>query len=73
MIADLKPYLEYKESGLQWIGRVPGHWDIRRASISFKLMDECDTQPSRAAPTRYRSKCSAINCAKTGQHSRELS
>ena len=24
MIADLKPYAEYKESGLPWLGQVPG-------------------------------------------------
>ncbi len=30
MIADLKPYPEYKESGLAWLGQVPGHWDTRR-------------------------------------------
>ncbi len=29
MIADLKPYAEYKESGLPWLGQVPGHWDVR--------------------------------------------
>jgi type I restriction enzyme S subunit len=28
MIADLKPYAEYKESGLPWLGRVPGHWEV---------------------------------------------
>lgn len=30
MIADLKPYGEYKESGLPWLGQVPGHWEVRR-------------------------------------------
>ena len=30
MIADLKPYAEYKESGLPWLGQVPGHWEVRR-------------------------------------------
>jgi type I restriction enzyme S subunit len=30
MIADLKPYAEYKESGLPWLGQVPGHWEMRR-------------------------------------------
>jgi len=30
MIADLKPYAEYKESGLPWLGQVPGHWDVKR-------------------------------------------
>jgi len=26
MIADLKPYPDYKASGLPWLGQVPGHW-----------------------------------------------
>lgn len=28
MIADLKPYPDYKESGLPWLGHVPRHWDV---------------------------------------------
>lgn len=28
MIADLKPYAEYKESCLPWIGNVPAHWEL---------------------------------------------
>lgn len=28
MIEDLKPYAEYKESGLSWLGQVPGHWVV---------------------------------------------
>lgn len=28
MIAELKPYSEYKESGLPWLGKVPAHWDL---------------------------------------------
>lgn len=36
MIADLKPYAEYKESGLPWLGRVPGHWGQRRMKFLFK-------------------------------------
>jgi type I restriction enzyme, S subunit len=35
MIADLKPYLEYKESGLPWLGQVPKHWDTRPAFGAF--------------------------------------
>ena len=30
MIVDLKPYAEYKESGLLWLGQVPRHWQTRR-------------------------------------------
>jgi type I restriction enzyme, S subunit len=28
MIADLKPYPEYKESGQKWVGDVPKHWPV---------------------------------------------
>ena len=28
MIADLKPYAEYKDSGLPWVGPVPKHWNL---------------------------------------------
>ncbi|KFB71806.1 MAG: EcoKI restriction-modification system protein HsdS [Candidatus Accumulibacter phosphatis] len=35
MIADLKPYAEYKESGLPWLGQVPGHWEVRPAFGAF--------------------------------------
>ena len=28
MIEDLKPYPEYKDSGLPWLGEVPAHWDV---------------------------------------------
>ncbi|MBN8211638.1 MAG: restriction endonuclease subunit S [Xanthomonadales bacterium] len=28
MIADLKPYPKYKDSGLPWVGQVPAHWKL---------------------------------------------
>ncbi len=40
MIADLTPYAEYKESGLPWLGQVPGHWETRR------LRHACDMRVS---------------------------
>ncbi|MHB1619710.1 MAG: restriction endonuclease subunit S [Sulfuricella sp.] len=40
MISDLKPYAEYKDSGLPWLGRVPGHWDIKRAKSIFHCIDQ---------------------------------
>jgi len=36
MIADLKPYPEYKNSGLPWLGRVPSHWQYRRTKFLFR-------------------------------------
>ena len=38
MIADLKPYAEYKESGLPWLGPVPGHWEVRQARHIGRLL-----------------------------------
>ena len=36
MIADLKPYPEYRDSGLPWLGAVPAHWDQRRMKVLFR-------------------------------------
>ena len=30
MIINLKPYLAYKDSGVEWLGEVPAHWEVRR-------------------------------------------
>ena len=35
MLTHLKPYPEYKESGLPWLGQVPGHWEMRPAFGAF--------------------------------------
>lgn len=39
MIADLRPYPEYKDSGLPWLGRVPGHWLVRRIKTVLRETD----------------------------------
>ena len=36
MIANLKPYAEYKESGLPWLGQLPEHWGQRRTKFLFR-------------------------------------
>jgi len=42
MIADLKPYPEYKESGHQWLGHVPTHWDVLPNRAIFSEIKERD-------------------------------
>lgn len=32
----MKRYSEYKDSGVQWIGKIPSHWKILRAKNMFK-------------------------------------
>ena len=29
LAADLKPYPRYKDSGVEWLGAVPAHWEVR--------------------------------------------
>jgi type I restriction enzyme S subunit len=43
MIGDLKPYPEYKESGLPWLGQVPKCWEVKRAKAIFQRIDERST------------------------------
>jgi type I restriction enzyme S subunit len=47
MTKDLAPYPAYKPSGIPWLGNVPGHWQFRRVSRLFRMMD----RPVRKGPT----------------------
>ncbi len=40
MTTDLRPYPEYKDSGLPWLGRVPAHWEVRRNGRLFAQRNE---------------------------------
>jgi type I restriction enzyme S subunit len=37
---ELRPYPEYKDSGLPWLGWVPAHWDVRRNGRLFAQRNE---------------------------------
>ena len=40
MIADLKPYPEYKESGSRWLAKVPLHWQVRNLRTLIRPRNE---------------------------------
>jgi type I restriction enzyme S subunit len=40
MNRDLKPYPEYKDSGVPWLGKVPAHWGMKRGKWLFRSMKE---------------------------------
>jgi type I restriction enzyme S subunit len=40
VIADLKPYGDYKDSGLPWLGGVPAHWQVLRNGNLFGQRNE---------------------------------
>jgi type I restriction enzyme S subunit len=33
----MQAYPEYKDSGFEWLGKVPSHWDVARAKFLFSL------------------------------------
>ena len=35
-----QPYPAYKPSGIEWLGEVPAHWDLRRTKVLFRLRTE---------------------------------
>ena len=39
MIEGLKPYAEYKDSGLSWLGSVPAHWVTKRGKSYMTAID----------------------------------
>lgn len=40
MIADLKPYPEYKESGSPWLGTIPALWEVRNLRTLIRRRNE---------------------------------
>ncbi|MCY4387064.1 MAG: restriction endonuclease subunit S [Desulfurellaceae bacterium] len=39
MVAKLKPYSAYRDSGVPWLGEVPAHWETNRAKGLFRKME----------------------------------
>ncbi len=37
---DQRPYPEYKDSGLPWLGKIPAHWEEKRGKYYFREVDE---------------------------------
>ncbi|PTQ55811.1 MAG: Type I restriction-modification system, specificity subunit S [Candidatus Carbobacillus altaicus] len=40
MIDGLKPYPAYKDSGMEWLGQVPEHWEVRRLKVAVAHINE---------------------------------
>ncbi|MCC5840000.1 MAG: restriction endonuclease subunit S [Opitutales bacterium] len=46
----MKPYPKYKPSGVEWLGDVPEHWEVKRLKYSVSINDEAlpETTPPDA-------------------------
>ncbi len=40
MTTDLKPYPAYKDSGVEWLGEVPAHWEVRKLRNTIRSVAE---------------------------------
>jgi type I restriction enzyme, S subunit len=54
VIADLRPYPQYQELGLPWLGRVPGHWEARRLRHVCEMRVSNVDKHTTAGETRVR-------------------
>jgi type I restriction enzyme S subunit len=45
MIADLKPYSEYKESGQPWLGMIPRHWSLQKLKHLTRFVNGLPFKP----------------------------
>ena len=32
-----KPYPAYKDSGVEWLGEIPAHWEVKRLKFAARL------------------------------------
>jgi restriction endonuclease S subunit/predicted nucleotidyltransferase component of viral defense system len=45
----LKPYAVYKDSGVEWLGEIPAHWEVKRLKlIAPMLISKLDSKPADA-------------------------
>ena len=42
MIAGLRPYLAYRDSGVEWLGKIPTHWEVVPNRTVFEEVKEHD-------------------------------
>ena len=40
VVVKLSAYAEYKPSGVEWLGDVPAHWEVKRLKYSASINDE---------------------------------
>lgn len=47
-VSSLRPYPAYMESGLDWLGRVPDHWEVRRLKGVAKILSGATSASGRS-------------------------
>ena len=48
----MKKYDTYKDSGIEWIGKIPSHWEVKKVNYCFKQIGS-GTTPTAGKPDYY--------------------
>ena len=48
----MQPYSVYRDAGVEWLGEVPGHWDVKRLAYSV-LRSDVKLEPEQAEGLPY--------------------
>ena len=69
MIADLKPYPKMKDSGVEWLGDVPEHWNVRPNRVILDEIKDRDCPDEQMLSVTIPSMVSFSGCCpNTGMH-----
>ena len=54
-VGELKPYLEMKDSGIEWLGEVPTHWEVLPNRMLFEEIKErdCPEEPMLSVTIKH--------------------
>lgn len=59
-----RPYPEYKDSGVEWLGEIPAHWEVKR----LKLGAELNPSPLEARTLSQDAEVSFVPMEAVGEH-----
>ncbi len=46
-----RPYADYKDSGVEWLGEIPAHWEVKRVrQAASQVTDGAHISPDRSSP-----------------------
>ena len=69
----MKRYSEYKDSGVKWIGEIPGHWKVNKIRSLLKLSSEKTDEPNATllSLSQYTGVKLKSECERTGMFEAE--
>ena len=64
MAAEFKRYPEYKDSGMEWLGEVPAHWEVRQLGRIGRFIKGGVRYQGRRPRERHPVRCATATCTR---------